>query len=689
MMQEERKILGEMDSAKTQRFHMRTIVIAGMGFFSDAYDLFVISLVLPILGFVYFGAPSKIPLWEISAVSASALFGAVVGQVLFGILADRWGRKKIYAVTLTIMAVASVGSALAEPFLGVSLLVVLAVWRFFVGVGVGGDYPLSATIMSEFANVRSRGRLVASVFAMQGFGLLTGAVVTMAALVFIPTASLDLTWRIVLGLGAVPALATIYFRTRMPETPRFTIKVKGDLGAAAKAVQGLTGTSMSTNGTQYTRTVKVSLGTFMKRYGIVLFGTAASWFLVDVAFYSSNIFNPTVLTAIGFATKVTNVHGYLVSLAEGNILIAIFASVPGYWGAVALIDKFGRRNLQILGFGIMALSFFVVASTFDALKSGYVWIFLTIYATTFFFANMGPNTTTFVLPSEVFPTKFRASGHGISAASGKVGAAIATFFFSTIVLSYGLPFMLDILALASFAGLLISLALTPESAGRTLEDVSREDELELVIERFQPYLSALTDLLRKGSVELTALLSEPGKEGAARVEKIRVIEHTADERVHEIYIEVNNKRMKSSVRSDISSLASSLDDIMDGIEGVSARVTTYHLTEGSPDLVAFSKIVEQCVAGVADGIDALDDLLQGNADALQKVIIDVNRLENEADDLLRVELAKLFGEKNDPVMIIKMKDFYERLEVITDRCEDVTDVFKDLIARYSPLSMPE
>lgn len=687
MMREERGILGQMDRAKTQRFHLRTIVIAGMGFFSDAYDLFVISLVLPILGFVYFGGAKGLPVWEVSAVGASALFGAVVGQVLFGFLADRWGRKRIYAVTLTVMAVGSVGSALAVPMGGLGILLVLALWRFLLGIGVGGDYPLSATIMSEYSNVRSRGRLIASVFAMQGFGLLAGAIVTMGALLLLPAGSLDLVWRLVLGLGAVPALATIYFRTRMPETPRFMLKVKGDMEAAAQAVQTLTGHVVERT-SQHTQTVKVTLGTFFKRYGVMLFGTASCWFLLDVAFYSSNIFNPTVLVYIGFATKTGQAHAYLLTLAEGNILIALFASVPGYWAAVALIDRVGRRGLQLLGFGVMALAFLLVALFFGPLVQGYLWLFLTIYAMTFFFANMGPNTTTFVLPSEVFPTKFRASGHGISAASGKTGAAIATFFFSGIVLAYGLPYMLYILAGASFLGFLITLILTPESAGRTLEDVSREDELELVVERFRPYLLALTKLIQEGSAELKVLMANPGTEEAVHVPRIRAIEHQADERVHELYIEINNKRMKSSVRSDIGSLASSLDDIMDGIEGVAARVRTYHLEQGTPDLVKFAELVEQCVSGVSDGIDALDDLLRGDPGRLQAAIVNVNRLENEADDLLRIQLERLFTNEKDPLTVIKLKDFYERLEVITDRCEDVTDVFKDLIARYGPLTVP-
>ncbi len=680
-------ILRELDAARSQRFHLKTIVIAGMGFFSDAYDLFVISLVLPILAILY-GTSGKLAPLELSAIAASALFGAVLGQVVFGFLADRLGRKRVYAITLSVMAIGAVGSAFSAPFGMLNTVMVLVLWRFVLGFGVGGDYPLSATIMSEYSNVRNRGRLVASVFAMQGFGILLGAIITLGALFAFPatTAGLNLVWRAVLGLGAVPALATIYFRTKMPETPRFTLAVKGDAQGAADAVAHLTGKKVE-NTISPARRARVGLRRFLTSYAPVLFGTAAAWFLLDVAFYFQNIFNPIVLQNIGYVTSGVGAHQLVLNLAEGNILIALFATIPGYWAAVALIDRWGRRSLQILGFGVMALSFGLLALFYSELLAASLALFIVIYATTFFFANMGPNTTTFVLPSEVYPTRFRATGHGISAASGKMGAAIATFFLPFLFFTNGVlhPEYFWLLAGVCFLGFVISLILTPETAGRTLEDVSREDELEIVVERFSPHLVSLTSCLKAGATELKALLDDPGAESATRVPKIRTIEHDADERVHRIYVEINNKRMRTAVRSDIGALASSLDDIMDGIEGVSARVVTYHLERGNPELSKFAAIVVACVDGVSEGIDSLDDLLDGKTERIQRVIVEVNRLENEADDLLRVLLSRLFEDRPDPVEVIKLKDFYERLEVITDRCEDVTDVYKDLIARYALL----
>ena len=176
----------------------------------------------------------------------------------------------------------------------------LILWRFALGVGVGGDYPLSATIMSEYSNVQNRGRLVASVFAMQGFGLLAGAGTSLAVVFLAP--NLDVAWRLILGFGAVPALFTIYYRLRLPESPRFSL-ARGAVGEAARTVGSITGIAVASTGTA--RPTGVPFRQILRTYGLLIFGTAATWFLLDIAFYSTNIFNPLILKQIGFANAAS------------------------------------------------------------------------------------------------------------------------------------------------------------------------------------------------------------------------------------------------------------------------------------------------------------------------------------------------------------------------------------------------
>ncbi len=671
-------VLAALDSTKVQRFHLRTILVAGMGFFTDAYDLFVISLAIPILVAVYEGG--HVDAVAVGLLAASALMGAVLGPLLFGVLADRWGRRKVYAVTLSVMAIGAIGSAFSVPAFGLSTIAVLTLWRFVLGIGIGGEYPLSATIMSENSNVRSRGRLVASVFALQGFGLLVGAAVSLGVVYFAP--SLDLSWRIILGAGAVPALLTIYFRTRLPETPRFSLS-RGRSDQAAAAARAITGADVTA--TPADRPLRVPLRAILRNYGTLIVATALAWFLLDISFYSTSIFNPLILKQIGFAASAgASALAEVKLLALGNILIALVAAVPGYWVAVALIDRVGRRPLQMIGFAVMAVSFFLLSIAYAPLVA-VLPAFLGLYGLTFFFGNFGPNTTTFVYPSEVFPTSFRTTGHGIAAASGKAGAVIAVFLFPTLLVAYGLSWFFGLLALVAFVGFLVTVILLPETSQRSLEDVSGEDELAVLVRRFSTYLRSLILTTAQGATALRELLRQPDRDRDRQVARIRGIEHAADEEVHRIYIELNNRRLSPEVRTDVGHLASALDDIMDGIESVSARIETYRLEGSHPELDRFSAIVESCVEQVGKGILGLDDLYRGRTDTLVASIVEVNRLENEADDLLRALLAKLF-EGNDPIQILKWKDLYERLEVITDRCEDVTDVFQDLLVRYGPSS---
>src|SRR5207244_2398215 len=114
----------------------------------------------------------------------------------------------------------------------------LVVFRFILGLGIGGDYPLSATLMSEYANRRDRGKLITMVFSMQGLGLILGPLV--AIVLLLSGINHDLTWRIMLALGAVPALATFYLRRQIAETPRFALAMQGDIAAAARTVNMVT-----------------------------------------------------------------------------------------------------------------------------------------------------------------------------------------------------------------------------------------------------------------------------------------------------------------------------------------------------------------------------------------------------------------------------------------------------------------
>ncbi len=169
------------------------------------------------------------PSWQSSGTSARCrrvgspaqpFSGAFIGAFVFGRIADVIGRKKVYVTVAVIMIIGAIASALAPDF------IFLVVARLVLGFGIGGDYPVSAVFMSEYSNRKDRGRLVGLVFSMQALGLIVGPLV---ALLLLSSGIGDaLTWRILLGLGAVPAAAVVYLRSRMPESPRYLAQVQGE-----------------------------------------------------------------------------------------------------------------------------------------------------------------------------------------------------------------------------------------------------------------------------------------------------------------------------------------------------------------------------------------------------------------------------------------------------------------------------
>src|SRR5579863_217209 len=189
----------EMDEAKPSKLQWKIMFISGMGFFTDAYDLFIIGVVMTMLK----------PLWHVGKleeglVESTALLAAAIGALLFGRVADMLGRKRIYGVEVLVLAAGAIGSAFSP---NIWWLIGL---RFILGVGIGGDYPVSATIMSEYSGKASRGMMVTLVFAMQAAGLIVGPLLA-SALLATPL-SHDLIWRILLAFGAIPALAVFQMR---------------------------------------------------------------------------------------------------------------------------------------------------------------------------------------------------------------------------------------------------------------------------------------------------------------------------------------------------------------------------------------------------------------------------------------------------------------------------------------------
>lgn len=449
-----RLALAEIDKAPFGWYHVRACVVAGVGFFTDSYDIFVVSLLTTMLGIVYWPqSKGAMPTSSDTGIKVATSGGTVIGQLGFGALADIIGRKRMYGVELIIIIIATLAQSLSSDSPAVSIVGVVIFWRVIMGIGIGGDYPLSSIITSEFATTKWRGAMMGAVFAMQGFGQLGGAIVMVcltagfkgtlesyknyAACTGDCSVAVDKMWRVLIGFGAVPACIALYYRLTIPETPRYTFDVARDVERAGEDVQAYMTGKHEGHPDEIRRietmrvsdqltTPKASWRDFFSYYskwknGKILLGTAGSWFVLDVAFYGLGLNNTTVLTAIGYAGG-SNVYQLLYNLAAGSCILVCAGAIPGYWCTVATIDTIGRRPIQMVGFVCLTILFLVWGFDFFGISPNAMFA---IYVIAQFFFNFGPNATTFIVPGECFPTRYRSTSHGISAASGKIGSIIA------------------------------------------------------------------------------------------------------------------------------------------------------------------------------------------------------------------------------------------------------------------------
>jgi MFS transporter, PHS family, inorganic phosphate transporter len=439
-------------------------------------------------------------------VKVATNFGNLVGQLLFGYLGDKIGRKGVYGTELILVIACTFTSAVCGPWaIGLNIVYVLAFWRFFLGIGIGGDYPMSATITAEFSSKFNRGMMLASVFAMQGFGILVGSIVFICSLLALkgPIEEnflyLDYVWRIAIGFGLIPSVGGIYFRLTMPESPRYKIQVqqaKEKLAAEGRDASDETlleaGMTPGSHGAHH---VVGSFADFKAHFGKwengkVLLGCAYCWFALDVAWYGMALNQSTVLKMLNLngpaknslgSVPPHNVWDTFYNIALGNLIIACAGTVPGYWFTVGFVEILGRKFIQYMGFAIITVILAILAAFFEDLKHN-TTLFMILFTIAQFFFQFGPNSTTFIFPGEVFPTRFRGTGHGLSSAAGKFGAIVGVLMIA--------PFFNDhpSTVLALFAAIMatgfFATALLPETKGKSLEELSGEDieETEIVID---------------------------------------------------------------------------------------------------------------------------------------------------------------------------------------------------------------
>ena len=446
------------DDLKISKQHRRIVLAAGLGIFLDGYDLSIIAVALLLL-------KSD---WHLSAVTtgllgAATLAGAALGGLVGGRIADVFGRKVLYLIDVAAFFVAALLSGIAWDVTS------LIIFRFLLGVGVGMDYPLSSSYIAEFMPKAQRGSGLSWAFTLWMIGAVVSAVVGLVLL----KAGLN-AWRWMFISGAFPALAVLWLRRNLPETPRWYIahnrpedairllqsmSPEMDAHSLQKALQG-----QAPELVQMRAWTTLLSPRWLRRTLLVVI----PWMMVDVSAYGLIVYLPILLGGFG-------IHSHTDALLWNALfdLIALCAIA-----SLALSTRrIGRVFPQIAGFALNV--FFLGALGLAALyMQPPIWLLVvTIFGYTFF-NNFGPATTTWLLPVEIFPTDLRASAHGLATACSRVAAAASVFLLPSVHVAVGNGWLMLMLAATSLAGLLVTLLLgrDVEPGIRSLEEISEVAE---------------------------------------------------------------------------------------------------------------------------------------------------------------------------------------------------------------------
>ncbi|MGY2065253.1 MFS transporter [Blastococcus sp. SYSU DS0619] len=418
--------------------HGRLVVGSGMGWALDAMDVGLISFVMTAL----------IAQWDLSDTQASwigsiGFVGMAIGATLGGLLADRFGRRQVFALTLLVFGVATGAAALSWS------VGALLVFRFLIGLGLGAELPVASTLVSEFAPARVRGRVVVLLEAFWAVGW------TLAALIgYFVVPRGDDGWRWALAIGALPALYAVVVRRGLPESVRF-LELKGrteEAEAAVRRFERAAGVAPVASPAAEPPSAPPGPGALWAAGARTR--TAALWvvwFSINFSYYGAFIWLPTLLFNEGFS---------LVRSFEYTLYITL-AQLPGYAVAAFLIEKWGRRP-TLAAF----LTGSAVGAGLFATADGDTALLVTGMVLSFF--NLGAWGALYAITPEVYPTALRATGAGAAAGFGRLASIAAPLCVPPLIAAGGTGLVFGTFAAFFLLAALASWGL-PELSGRSLE----------------------------------------------------------------------------------------------------------------------------------------------------------------------------------------------------------------------------
>ncbi|GAA5027638.1 MFS transporter [Microbacterium fluvii] len=415
-----------LDRLPFTRRHLRVLTGSGIGWALDAMDVGLISFVIAALAAQWSLDPGQTA-W----IASIGFVGMAIGATVGGLLADRFGRRQVFAVTLLVYGVATGASALVG---GLALLLVL---RFLVGLGLGAELPVASTYVSEFAPARMRGRLIVILEAFWAVGW------TAAALIgyFVIPAS-DAGWRWAFALGAIPAFYALVVRWGLPESARWlerrgrsgeadavvrSFEQSPSFGGAARRLESTPAPVAAAPEAAASRASQRLAALWSREFRLRTACLWLVWFCVNFAYYGAFIWIPSILVA----------QGYDLVRSFGFTLVITLAQLPGYAVAAWLIEVWGRRatlSVFLVGSVVSALLFGTAAGEGGVIAAG--------MALSFF--NLGAWGALYAVTPEIYPTSLRATGSGWAAGVGRIASIVAPLSVPVLLAAGGAPLLFTV-----------------------------------------------------------------------------------------------------------------------------------------------------------------------------------------------------------------------------------------------------
>jgi len=421
----------------------------------DGFGIFVLGVAMPLIIAQFHLTPDVVGL-----IGASLVLGAVFGAGLGGPMADHLGRKPLMLVDMIIICAGAAASALANG------AVMLFIGQFLVGVGVGVDFPVSSSYVSEVLPKRSRARSMAATIACQSVGMLLAAAVTLALL---KTANSAQNWRLFLATEGAIALLFFLLRLSEPHSPHWLMS-RGRFAEAAESFirlmpeQSEAVLQLTSNAENQSLTSSVALARppgiadlFSRTYRSRTVLVAVPWFLMDIATYGVGLFTPIILSAIDTSGQTGGAITHDLADVRGSGAIDLFL-LFGFLLGIWIVPKLGRIRMQAIGFTGMTFGMLLlITAVYLANSRLHIPLVFTGFIVFNLLMNAGPNSTTFTLPPILFSTQLRATASGFAASVAKIGATIGVFALPILKGKFGVPAVLGMVMAVSALGLIVTL----------------------------------------------------------------------------------------------------------------------------------------------------------------------------------------------------------------------------------------